>query len=133
MTKRYLDHLERTPEINETIKEFNQWLKDNDYSRREIGKLFGGMSQSRMNSIFNTDVGVSPEFLATAQRLMNGDVTELENLQTVSCRREELSRKIIPTTRRTCLRCERRFDSLHKFNRICDNCKNDFHWRTYVN
>ena len=132
MTKRYLDHLERTPEINEIIQEFNQWIKDNDYSRREIGKLFSA-SQSRMNAIFNTDVGVSPMFLATAQRLMNGDKTELENLQTMTCRREEITRRIVPTTKRVCLRCERKFDSLHKYNRICDNCKTDFHWRTYVN
>ncbi len=35
---------------------------------------------------------------------------------------DDESLPIVPTKKRGCLKCGKRFDSLHKFNRVCDKC-----------
>ena len=34
-----------------------------------------------------------------------------------------------PSLQRSCLRCEKKFESVGKQNRVCDNCKGTEDWR----
>ncbi len=62
------------------------------------------------------------------KRCTSGEKGVLSQCQKIGMRRnsnkggDDCNLPSVPTKKRTCLKCGEKFDSLHKYNRICDKC-----------